>query len=47
VAGLILPAVVQKGPTMARWRGSHDGEVAGEALGRDRGGRWCSMSVVM
>jgi hypothetical protein len=37
VVGLILPAVVWKGPTTTRWRGSHGGEVAGEASRRDWG----------
>jgi hypothetical protein len=33
MVGLMSPTVVWKGPTTVRWRGSHDGEVAGEASG--------------
>jgi hypothetical protein len=47
VVVLISPAVVQKGPTTARWWVSHGGEVAGKASGCDRGGMQCSVLVVM
>jgi hypothetical protein len=45
MVGLISPAVVRKGPTAARWQGSHVSEVAGQASGCDRGmgcGALCS-----
>ena len=35
VVGRILPMVVRKGSTTAKWWGSNGGEVAGEALGYD------------
>jgi hypothetical protein len=35
VVGLILPAMVRKGPTVTRWRCSHGGEVIDEASGHD------------
>jgi hypothetical protein len=36
VVELISPVVVWKRPTMARWWGSHDGDVVGEPTGRCR-----------
>jgi hypothetical protein len=38
MVGRILSMVVRKGPTTAKWRGSSDSEVIGEALGCDWGG---------
>jgi hypothetical protein len=45
----ISPTAVRKGPTIAKWRGPCDGEVAGEDLGCDWGGDavFCSRDEVV